>query len=144
MVATTPADIRGSRLKYLLFRHASLAGSATAYLMGTATASTSPVLGFKGRVTRVQIGVAAGTTGTITANVYVLPGANTPAAGYLAMSAAVVVGTALIGSSETVGAATAGAEIAATDGIAVNIVAGALNPDPTLNIWVLVTIESDI
>src|SRR5690349_7459302 len=121
MVATTVGGIKSSRIKHLVFTHASLADATTTYKMGFTTASMGLILGIKGRITRMQMSLPAGSTGTLTANAYVLPGTNTPGANYLAMTLAMTPSD-LVGSTETVSTALAGAEIAATDRLAGNLV----------------------
>lgn len=146
MVVTTPVSaLKGSRQKTFIFAGGTVASGATVYVCGSATAATGPILGFAGKIVRVQASGLSGTTGTWTANAYILPTAvddKTPGSTYLAMSAAVV-DAARSASGETVGTATAGAAVAATDRLAVNIVGGTLGASITVP-FVTVTFESDI
>lgn len=143
MVATSPPTaVKQSKIRHLNFTCPSLATGVTRYLLGTATASTAPVLGITGRVTRVQLNTNGNGTGDVTANVYVLPGTNTPGANYLAMTKQITTLSDLVGTTETVSTATAGAAIANTDRLAVNVVAGTNSATQT-DMSVLVTIETD-
>src|SRR5690349_20627345 len=122
MTATSPvAAIKGSRIHHFPPKHASIADATTTYILGTATANTGHVLGFSGKLTRVQVSVPAGSTGTLTVNAYICAGTSTPAAGTLAMTLAITP-SALYGSTETVSTATTGAALGATDALVVNLV----------------------
>lgn len=144
MVATSPVEaIKHSRIRHILLRLHSLADATTTYILGSATASTGVVLGIRGRIARLQVTVPAGSTGTLTTNVYVLPGSNTPGANYLAMTNALTPSD-LYGSTTAASTALAGAEIAATDRLAINCVSASLGGGTALaNISVLLTIETD-
>lgn len=143
MVATSPTTaLKQSRVRHIPFVIPSMATGVTRYLLGTATASTAPVLGIKGRISRLHVTTNGGGTGDLTVNVYVLPGANTPAADYLAMTVAITTLSDLVGTTTTVSTALAGAEIASTDRLAVRVVAGTNSATQTDG-TILITIETD-
>lgn len=122
MVATSPVTaIKQARIKHLPLFVNSVANSAVQYLMGTATASTAPVLGISGRIVRVQCSGISGTTGDLSLEVHVLQGTAVPAAGTLAMTC-IMSGTAKTATSEVVGAQ--GAVVVPTDRIAVIALGG--------------------